>query len=169
MIGRNFVIVMGNVVSDPDVHTTGSGGQVANLRLAATETYPTRDGTKGESTEYVRCVVFGRLSGVVQQYLHKGDPVYAEGRLQTRKYTGKDGVDRYVTDVVVNRLQMLGQNRTRSMEAGEPPGVCTQDHDDSPAPPPARNNGAQVPRAANPAALGASVDEAFGPDNDIPF
>lgn len=110
--GVNKVILLGNLGNDPEVKYTQNGGAVTNLTLATSETW--RDKTTGENrekTEWHRVVLFGKIAEVAGEYLHKGAKVYIEGQLQTRKWTDKDGIDRYTTEVVVNiggTMQMLG-------------------------------------------------------------
>ncbi len=110
----NKVILIGNLGKDPEIRTLGSGDRVANLRLATTETW--RDKTSGErkeKTEWHSVVIFNdNIVKVVEQYVKKGSSVYVEGALQTRKWTDKDGQERYSTEIVIQRfngqLTMLG-------------------------------------------------------------
>ena len=108
--GINKVILIGNLGADPEVRTTSGGLQVANLRLATSESW--RDKQSGQTTdrtEWHRVVLFGRLAEIAQQYLKKGQQVYIEGRIQTRKWQDKQsGQDRYSTEIVGNEMQMLG-------------------------------------------------------------
>ncbi len=109
--GINKVILIGNLGDDPDVRFTGQGAAVANLSLATSESWKDQAGNKQEKTEWHRVVIFGKLAEIAQQYLKKGSKVYIEGKLQTRKWQGQDGQDRYTTEVVVDpfngQLQML--------------------------------------------------------------
>lgn len=107
--GVNKAIIIGNLGADPEVRYLPSGGQVANINVATTEQW--RDKTTGENrenTEWHRVVFFGRLAEIVGEYLKKGSQVYIEGRIQTRKWQGQDGQDRYTTEIVANEMQMLG-------------------------------------------------------------
>lgn len=107
--GVNKVILVGNLGQDPEPKYTQSGSAVVNLSLATTDSWKDRNtGQQQERTEWHRLVFFGRLAEIVAQYLRKGSQVYVEGRLQTRKWQGQDGQDRYTTEVVVNDMQMLG-------------------------------------------------------------
>lgn len=104
----NKVILVGRLGADPEVRATPSGVQVCNLSIATNHVAYDRDGNKNESTEWHRVVFFGRQAEVCGEYLRKGSQIYVEGRLQTRKYTDRDGIERYSTDVIGERMQMLG-------------------------------------------------------------
>jgi len=107
--GVNKVILIGNLGADPETRYMPSGAAVTNLRLATTDQWRDRQsGEQQERTEWHRVVLFGRLAEVAAEYLRKGSQVYIEGRLQTRKWQGQDGADRYTTEVVANDMQMLG-------------------------------------------------------------
>lgn len=97
----NKVQIIGNIGKDPEIRSTGSGSRVANFSVAVTERWKDKDGEKKERTEWVSVVVWSDgLIGVIEKYVHKGDKVYIEGKMQTRKWE-KDGVDRYSTEVVL--------------------------------------------------------------------
>lgn len=104
----NKVILVGRLGADPEARATPTGLQVCNLRIATNHVSYDRDGKKNESTEWHRVVFFGRQAEVCEQYLRKGSQVYVEGRLRTNKYTDRDGIERYATEVVGERMQMLG-------------------------------------------------------------
>ena len=119
--GVNKVILIGNLGQDPEVRFMPSGSPVANLRVATTDTWTDRQsGQRQERTEWHSVVLFNRLAEIAQQYLKKGSRVYLEGRLQTRKWQGQDGQDRYTTEIVVNDMQMLD---TRSGDFSGQPGA----------------------------------------------
>ncbi|PWG64124.1 single-stranded DNA-binding protein [Sediminicurvatus halobius] len=106
--GVNKVILIGNLGADPEVRYSPAGSAVTNARLATTDQWRDRQtGEQQERTEWHRLVFFGRVAEVAGEYLKKGSKVYIEGRLQTRKWQGQDGQDRYTTEVVVNDMQML--------------------------------------------------------------
>ncbi|MFY0992150.1 single-stranded DNA-binding protein [Halomonas sp. C05BenzN] len=106
--GVNKVILIGNLGQDPEVRFMPSGNPVANLRLATTDTWTDRQsGQRQERTEWHTVVMFNKLAEIAQQYLKKGSRIYIEGRLQTRKWQGQDGQDRYSTEIVANDMQML--------------------------------------------------------------
>ena len=106
--GVNKVILIGNLGADPEVRYSPNGSAVANLRLATTDSWRDRQtGEQQERTEWHRVVFFGKLAEIAGEYLRKGSKVYIEGRLQTRKWQGQDGQDRYTTEVVANDMQML--------------------------------------------------------------
>jgi single-strand DNA-binding protein len=113
MAGVNKVILVGNLGKDPDVRRTTSGDPIVNFTLATSESWRDKSsGERKERTEWHRVVIFNEnLAKVAEQYLHKGSKVYIEGQLQTRKWTDKDGNEKYTTEVVLSRfrgeLQML--------------------------------------------------------------
>ncbi|GMR05846.1 MAG: single-stranded DNA-binding protein [Gammaproteobacteria bacterium] len=107
--GVNKVILVGNLGKDPEVRFAPSGSAMANITVATTESWKDRQtGEKQEKTEWHRVVFFNRLAEIVGEYLKKGSQVYIEGRIQTRKWQGQDGQDRYTTEIVANEMQMLG-------------------------------------------------------------
>ena len=108
MASVNKVILIGNLGRDPETRYTTGGDAVTNLRIATTETWKDKAGEKQEKTEWHTVVLFGRQAEIAGEYLKKGRPVYIEGRLQTRKYTDKEGVEKYSTEVVGDRMQLLG-------------------------------------------------------------
>ena len=109
--GVNKVILIGNLGQDPETRYTPNGNAVVNLSLATDESYKDRQtGQMVPKTEWHRIVMFGKIAEVAGQYLHKGSKVYIEGKLQTRKWTNKEGQDVYTTEVVVDingQMQML--------------------------------------------------------------
>lgn len=109
MASVNKVIIVGNLGRDPEIRYMPSGDAIANIAVATS--YKSKDRNTGEQkelTEWHRISFFGRLAEIVGQYLKKGSSVYVEGRLQTRKYIDKDGVEKYATDIVAEQMQMLG-------------------------------------------------------------
>ena len=109
MASVNKVILVGNLGRDPEVRYNPEGGAIANISIATTDTWKDKQsGEKQERTEWHRVVFFGKLAEIVGEYLKKGSPVYVEGRLQTRKWQDKEGQERYTTEIVADRMQMLG-------------------------------------------------------------
>jgi single-strand DNA-binding protein len=109
MASVNKVILVGNLGRDPETRYTSSGDAITNAALATTESWKDKNtGEKKEQTEWHRLVFYRKLAEVAGQYLKKGSQVYVEGKLQTRKWTDKDGVERYTTEVVCDSMQMLG-------------------------------------------------------------
>ena len=108
MASVNKVILIGNLGRDPETRYTTGGDAVTNLNIATSEVWKDKAGEKQEKTEWHRVVLFGRQAEIAGEYLKKGRSVYIEGRLQTRKYTDKDGVEKYATEVVGDRMQLLG-------------------------------------------------------------
>ncbi|MCC7326933.1 MAG: single-stranded DNA-binding protein [Burkholderiales bacterium] len=111
MASVNKVILLGNLGRDPETRYTTGGDAVANLNIATSETWKDKSGEKQERTEWHRVVLFGRQAEIAGEYLKKGRSVYIEGRLQTRKWTDKDGVEKYSTEIVGDRMQLIGSAR----------------------------------------------------------
>ena len=109
MATLNKVTLIGYLGHNPEIRYTASGDPVAHVTLATTETWKDKaSGEKKEATEWHRIVLYRKLAEIVSQYLKKGSHVYIEGRLQTRKWTAKDGTDRYTTEIIADDLRMLG-------------------------------------------------------------
>jgi len=107
--GINKVIIVGNLGADPEVRYTGSGTAITSLRIATSESWTDKQsGERQDRTEWHRVKLFGKLAEIAGEYLKKGRQVYIEGSLRTDKYTDKDGVERFSTDIVANEMQMLG-------------------------------------------------------------
>jgi len=104
----NKVMLIGNVGSDPDIRMTPSGAKVAKFSLATNRTYQDRTGQQQERTDWHRLTFFGRLSDIVEQWVHKGDRLYVEGRIEYSQTQDDQGGTRYWTDIVVNEMVMLG-------------------------------------------------------------
>ncbi|MGE5089901.1 MAG: single-stranded DNA-binding protein [Candidatus Levyibacteriota bacterium] len=111
MASVNKVILLGNLGRDPETRYTTDGGAITNLNIATSEQWKDKSGEKQERTEWHRVVLFGRTAEIAGEYLKKGRSVYIEGRLQTRKYTDKDGVEKYSTEIVADRMQLIGGSR----------------------------------------------------------
>jgi len=106
----NKAILVGNVGQDPEIRHNTAGEPIANISLATSEKWTNKDGEKQEKTEWHRIVIFGKLADVVQKYVKKGDKLYIEGKIQTRKWE-KDGIARYSTEIVLDfggKMEMLG-------------------------------------------------------------
>ena len=108
--GLNKVMLIGNLGADPEIrYGTGGGSQITNIRLATAESWRDKEtGDQQERTEWHRVVFFGRLAEVAGEYLKKGSQVYVEGRIQTRKWNDKEGVERFSTEIIASEMQMLG-------------------------------------------------------------
>ncbi len=108
--GVNKVILIGNLGADPEVRYTPANTAVCNMSVATSEQWKDKQtGEAKEKTEWHRVVLFSRLGEIAGEYLKKGSKVYLEGRIQTRKWQGQDGQDRYTTEIVANEMQMLDQ------------------------------------------------------------
>jgi len=117
--GVNKVILIGNLGQDPEVRYMPNGNAVANCSIATSESWKDKQtGEQRERTEWHRVVFFGKLAEIVGQYLKKGSKIYVEGRLQTRKWQGQDGQDRYTTEVVVDQGGQMQMLDSRGQGAG---------------------------------------------------
>jgi single-strand DNA-binding protein len=106
----NKAILIGNLGADPETRFMQDGTCVCNLRMATTEKFKNRNGEQQEKTEWHRVVLWGRLGEIANQYLKKGARVYIEGKIETRKWQNKEGVDQYTTEIRANEMKMLGGN-----------------------------------------------------------
>jgi len=158
MASVNKVIIVGNLGRDPETRYMPSGDAITNIAVATTDSWKDKaTGEKKEQTEWHRISAFGRLAEIMAQYLKKGSQVYIEGSLRTRKYTDKDGIERYATEIRADTMQMLGGRQGM----GGP-------SDDGYSAPPARQSApaASAPRqsqASKPAPNFSDMDD------DIPF
>ncbi|MFZ6727385.1 single-stranded DNA-binding protein [Undibacterium sp. MH2W] len=150
MASVNKVIIVGNLGKDPETRYTPSGDAMTNITVATTDSWKDKaTGEKREQTEWHRITFFGKLAEIAGQYLKKGSQVYVEGSLRTRKYTDKDGVEKYATDIKADSMQMLGGRS----DAGS-------------AAPASRQSSAQDQR---PASASNSAPNFSDMDDDIPF
>lgn len=104
----NKVVLIGRLGGDPETRYMQNGDAVTNITLATTETWKNQNGEKQEKTEWHRCTFYRKLAEIAGEYLKKGSLVYVEGKLETRKWTDKNGVERYTTGIIVNEMKMLG-------------------------------------------------------------
>ena len=113
--GVNKVILVGNLGADPETRYTQGGGAITSIRIATSESWTDKQsGEKQERTEWHRIKFFGKLAEIAGQYLKKGRQVYVEGALRTRKWTDKEGQERYTTEIVANEMKMLGSREGMS-------------------------------------------------------
>lgn len=105
----NKIIIIGNLGRDPEYRYTANGNPMASFSIAENRRYTTSDGEQRQATEWFQCTAFGRLADVCNQYLKRGQQVYIEGRLSSRRYQQRDGTDGFSLDVMVTEMQMLGQ------------------------------------------------------------
>lgn len=151
--GVNKVILIGNLGADPEVRFMPSGGAVANIRIATSETWKDKQtGENQERTEWHSVVFFNRLAEIAGEYLKKGSKVYVEGALRTRKWQDKNGQDRYTTEIVAAEMQMLDSRGAGAQAMPEDTHASSTD---------AGAQHAQPPRA-----MPASTADL---DDDIPF
>ena len=104
----NKVILLGRLGRDPEVRYMPNGEAVCNFSIATSETWNDRNGQRQERTEWHNITMYRRLAEIAGQYLKKGREVYIEGRIQSRKYTGKDGIERTAYDIIANEMKMVG-------------------------------------------------------------
>ncbi|MEP1213277.1 MAG: single-stranded DNA-binding protein [Marinobacter sp.] len=171
--GVNKVILIGNLGQDPETRYTPNGNAVVNLNLATDESYKDRQtGQLVPKTEWHRIVMFGKIAEVAGQYLRKGSKVYIEGKLQTRKWQGQDGQDRYTTEVVVDingQMQMLDSRGGEGGGAsqGAPAGRPQQTGNAAPAA--ASQTGQQSGGGYSQPSQGSMPEPVDDFDDDIPF
>jgi single-strand DNA-binding protein len=163
MASVNKVIIVGNLGKDPEVRYMPSGSAICNITVATSRQWKDKtSGDKQEETEWHRIVFFDRMAEIAGEYLKKGRPVYVEGRLKTRKWTDKDGVDKYTTEIVATDMQLLGSRE--GMGGGDDGGGGgSYGSRERPA---ARPAGGGAP-ASKPAAKSSTGFDDM--DDDIPF
>jgi single-strand DNA-binding protein len=158
MASVNKVILIGNLGRDPETRYMPDGGAITNISVATTDVWKDKNGEKQEKTEWHRVAFFGKLAEIAGEYLKKGSQVYVEGRLQTRKWQDKEGVDKYTTEIVADRMQMLGSRQGMGGGGGDREA-------------PAEREGARSASAgaAKPAAAKAAGGKFDDFEDDIPF
>jgi single-strand DNA-binding protein len=154
MASVNKVILVGNLGADPESRYMTNGDAVVNIRLATTESWKDKaTGEKKEITEWHRVVFYRKLAEIAGQYLKKGSQVYLEGRIRTRKWTDKEGQERYTTEIEANEMQMLG---SRQGMGGD-------------GPPRESGGGGSRPAPSRPAPAAAPAGNFNDFEDDIPF
>jgi single-strand DNA-binding protein len=134
MAGVNKVILLGNLGSDPEVRSLPSGSKVANFNIATSESYNNKEGVRVEQTEWHRIELWDNLANIAEQYLHKGDSAYVEGKMRTEEYTDKDGIARKIVKIRGTALTLVGSRRDNNQEGGS---SAPQAQASRPAPAPA--------------------------------
>ncbi|MES2072597.1 MAG: single-stranded DNA-binding protein [Pseudomonadota bacterium] len=161
MASVNKVIIVGNLGRDPETRYMPSGDAITSITVATTDKWKDRaSGEQKEATEWHRISFFGKLAEIAGQYLKKGSQVYVEGKLKTRKYTDKDGVEKYATDIVADTMQMLGSRQ------GMGGGSGMDDGGGYSAPAPRQQSAAPAQR---PAPASRPAPNFSDMDDDIPF
>jgi single-strand DNA-binding protein len=150
MASLNKVMLIGNLGKDPEVRYTAGGTAVASFSVATTEKFKGKDGNWEEKTEWHNITLWARLAEIAGEYLAKGKTVYIEGRLQTRKWTDKEGKDRYTTEIVGEKMQMLSGKGDGGGGGGQRQGGGRPQQDNN-------NQG------------GGYEEPVFNPDDEIPF
>ena len=160
MASVNKVILIGNLGRDPEMRSVPDGGTICNVTLATTRSWKDKNsGDKVEETEWHRIVFRDRLAEIAGEYLKKGKQVYIEGRLKTRKYTDKDGVEKYATEILAHDMTMLGSREGMGGGGGDEGGGGYSR--------PAARTAAPSAPAARPAAKQSTGFDDM--DDDIPF
>nr|WP_044201101.1 single-stranded DNA-binding protein [Oscillochloris trichoides] len=165
----NKVQLTGHLGADPEMRYTEQGSAVTTFRVASGRTWKDRDGNKHDDTEWFRVVAWDKLGEICNQYLNKGTRVYIEGRLQTRKWTDREGQERYTTEVIAQDMIILSSRTDRGPApdidesydepaAGPPAGRRT-------SPPPAPSSGGRTPSRPP----GRNQPQPIDSDDDIPF
>ena len=131
----NRLTLVGRTGDEPVIHEFESGTKVAKFSLATSEKYTNKAGDKVEETEWHNIVIYRKLAEVVEQYVHKGDLLFLEGKVKTRNYEDKEGNKRYITEVICDRMQMLGSKKAEEAPKTE---LVTNDFEalNTEAPPP---------------------------------
>ncbi|HEX7124688.1 MAG TPA: single-stranded DNA-binding protein [Thermodesulfobacteriota bacterium] len=158
MASLNKVILIGNLGRDPEVRYTSGGQAVANFTIATNEAWTNKQGQREERTEWHRIVAWGALGERAGEYLRKGKQVYVEGRLQTRKWTDREGQERYTTEINAQQLFLLG---SPGRGEGDAPDYERADAEGSRG---GRGRGRPAPAHPQP-----DADEMPAGDDDIPF
>lgn len=167
--GVNKVILVGTLGRDPETRYMPSGGAVTNLNLATSESWKDKQtGEKKESTEWHRVVLFNKLAEIGAEYLRKGQQVYIEGALRTRKWQNKEGQDQYTTEIVASEMQMLGGRPSGSGSSSDSSFDEPQRSAPRAAPAASAARPQQDSRPQAPAAQDAGWGNDFAED-DIPF
>jgi len=125
MASVNRVTLIGNLGANPDARFMPSGDAVTNISLATNERWTGKDGTPQERVEWHRVVLFNRLAEIASEYLVKGSPVYIEGHLRTRQWQDKTGTDRWTTEIVADRMQLLNSRTQATPPVGDKPAKTT--------------------------------------------
>ena len=168
----NKVILIGRLGRDPEVRYMPNGEAVCNFSVATSETWNDRNGQRVERTEWHNITMYRRLAEIAGQYLRKGSQVYLEGRIQSRKYQGKDGIERTAYDIIANEMKMLGGRNDNSGSAPYDDGGYSQGGYQQQAPQqqyqaaPQNQEPPAAPRRQAPAVPAAPVEDI---DDDIPF
>jgi len=158
--GINKAILVGNLGNDPETKYTDGGLAITKISLATTSVRKDRDGNTTETTQWHRVTFFGKLGEIAGEYLRKGSQVYVEGEIRYDKYTDREGVEKFFTEIVANEMQMLGGRGEGGGQREERP------ERDARAPSRSRDSGRGSARSQG--ARRAPPQEEF-PDDDIPF
>lgn len=169
--GINKVILVGNLGRDPEVKYMPSGSAITNVTIATSDSWKDKNtGQMQDRTEWHRVVFFNRLAEIAGEYLRKGSQVYIEGRLQTRKWQGQDGQDRYTTEIVANEMQMLGGRQGGSANMDQQQSYQNnQNNYGGGHQQPQQNYSQPAPQQNQQANKPAPAPASDGFDDDIPF
>lgn len=160
----NKVMLVGRLGRDPEVRYMSNGDAVANFSMATDENWKDKDGNRQQKTEWHNIVLYRKLGEIAGQYLKKGQLVYIEGKIQSRKYQGKDGIERTAYDIVGNEMKMLGSKSENSGNSGYSP--FPEESEQSHTAPASANVPAPPSKPAMPASSPEPMEDI---DSDIPF
>ena len=133
MASLNRALLIGNVGNDPEVrYLNNEQGKFTSFRLATTERYKDRNGDVKENTEWHQIVAWGKMADIVEKFVKKGSQVYVEGKITTRKWTDKDGNDRFTTEIRAEGIQILGKKETTATRQEESPALKALKEEDDP-------------------------------------
>ena len=132
MASLNRALLIGNVGNDPEIRTLNNNEKVASFRLATTERYKDRNGDVKENTEWHQIVAWGKMADIVEKFVKKGSQLYVEGKITTRKWTDKDGNDRFTTEIRAEGIQILGKKETTATRQEESQALKALKEEDDP-------------------------------------
>jgi single-strand DNA-binding protein len=162
MASVNKVIIIGNLGRDPETRYMPSGDAMTTIAVATSESWKDKvTGEKKEQTEWHRITFFGKLAEIAGQYLKKGSQVYVEGSLRSRKYTDKDGIEKYATDIKADTMKMLGSRQ--GMGVGN---AADEEYGNAPAP---RQHADTASASSAPRPASKPASNFNDMDDDIPF
>lgn len=158
MAGINEVTILGRLGADPDSRVMPNGDPVVRISVATSEEWTDKQtGEKKQNTEWHSIIAFRKLAEIMSKYLKKGSQVYIKGKLRTRKWQAQDGTDRYTTEIIADKLEMLGSSQSHNNWAEEPQGQPVKDKPQKPA------------QKHDPLGAMAEMEDNGGFDDDIPF
>lgn len=166
----NKVMLIGNLTRDPNLRFTSVGTAVCTFSIATNRSWTSSDGgEKQERVDYHNIVAWAKLADICGQLLHKGDKVFVEGRLQNREWKTEDGQDRHITEIVIDNMMLLSNNRGSTSANDEAGGLAARDEESTPAPAPKRSSKKSAPVREEQMPTDADTITAEDVADDIPF